>query len=206
MSSSKQPYHSALGVYRPLAKNTSIKPAFFPYGEVHYYDVTRGFNGLSFIERADVLYSDLPWKSGYEKFYERSESIPRIRYELFLGYVSHLVRVIKKPAVMISGEHARRNISFCDSSIPILLNGSKARAYLWNIFPEFLEYEKTALDIIYRLAGRFECVGDMFCGYGLAGRVFASLGKRFILSDINPDCIGYITENAEKWGPHENLR
>lgn len=196
-----EPYHSALGRYSYQAETPSYNPAEFPHGEVHYYDVTSGLAKMGFIEKADVIYSDLPWRNGYHKFYKRSGLIPRLNYHDFLGYIGMQLLVLGKPAVIVSGDHARIPLTFYDTSIATRLNGAKARAYLWKIKPDVLEGCADSVEIIHRLADGYNCVGDFCCGYGRAGRIFAEHGCRFVLSDINADCIGYITENAGQWGP-----
>ena len=97
-----EPYHSALGRYSYQAETPSYNSAEFPHGEVHYYDVTSGMAKMGFIEKADVIYSDLPWRNGYHKFYKRSGLIPRLsRSEKSVEMLLIELRDIKENMIII---------------------------------------------------------------------------------------------------------
>jgi hypothetical protein len=53
--------------------------------------------------------------------------------------------------------------------------------------------------MLHAIAQRYDTVGDPCCGYGRAGRFFLRAGKRAVLSDFDPHCIGYIAEHAGGW-------
>ena len=147
-------------------------------------------------DQADVLYADLPWRQGWDKFAERAGASQRGGYNDAMRRIGALLRSFGKPAVMVTGKHALPFLK-PDGAAPVRLNGAGAVACLWGV-PSW-QAAIDASDLLHDLAGRFRCVGDPCCGYGRAGRVFAQRGGRFVLSDLNAECIGYIAAHAPRW-------
>lgn len=171
------------------------------YGVAFPYDISVGVIPQE-MEEADVLYSDLPWVGGYKKFLERAGVEGAPKYQTFLYAVRWAIEMAGKPAVMVTGKHAIQYL--CpESGRDIKLNGRDAVALLWGFGPEQqrrVEQEEeivTAYDLLVWLAERFYCVGDFCCGNGRAGEVFAWFGKRYVMSDINARCIGYISDRVK---------
>jgi len=148
----------------------------------------------------DILYSDLPWRRGYEEFNRRSgtEDVPP--WGAWMSGVSAMLYKESRPAIMVAGQEAGRYLS-ADASLPVLLNGGWARAYLWRLNSFMLPAMVDAKDLLSTLAGSFNMVGDPCCGYGRAGRIFREHGKEFVMSDSNAACVGYIASHAPGWHP-----
>ena len=138
----------------------------------------------------DVFYTDLPWKGGYEKFAVRAGKDRVPSFEAFLQRINQLV-LGTRPAVIVCGTYEARRLS-PHRTYPTKLNGAKAIACCWN-----LEWAcgTTTEAILAILATRFHIVGDFCCGYGRTARIFANHGKRAIVSDLNPKCIGKIAQD-----------
>lgn len=150
------------------------------------------------MNKADVIYADIPWMHGYLKFYERAGRQAKTNYIGFLKNVGMMLRRIDIPAVIITGKHAIHYLAPFEY-MPIRLNGDPSNACLWRITPDQFDNPKTEYDILNQLVKFYRCIGDPFCGYGRSGRVFAQAGRRFIMSDLNPWCIGYIAKEGDKW-------
>lgn len=142
--------------------------------------------------QADVFYSDLPWRHGFEEFERRAGHSYRT-YPEFMQTVSRIIDHCVAPVVLVTGRHAMRYLPKPDELISTKLNNGKCLALAYRANLGFQEIADTNL-LLYALAARFECVGDFCCGYGRAGMVFAQRGKRYVMSDYNPSCIGYIAE------------
>jgi hypothetical protein len=148
------------------------------------------------VRGADVLYGDPPWKDGYDKFAARAGTAQSVTWRVFIGNLGIGIRASRLPAVMVAGKQAMAWLR-PDRFVPCRLNGGDAMAASWG--PIELEEGLDAVDILKGLAVRFNVVGDPFCGYGRAGRIFAGVGKRYIMSDLSAECIGHISENEGSW-------
>lgn len=145
---------------------------------------------------ADIWFSELPWIHGFSKYAKLAGVTQKGVYSDLLDVVSRGVREYGKPACIIAGGHAVKRLS-PQHAVPVRLNGGWATACLWNIPPWDEIYETTV--ILEKLAKRYDTVADFCCGYGRSGRVFAQEGKRYIMSDFDPRCIGYISGHEKKW-------
>lgn len=193
-------YYSALS--EPLQK---IKPTFAytgSNGRAFVHDVTDSFPPMS---DADVFYSDPPWPHGYKIFYERLGREPGKPFAEFAAGVGFELAVIGKPAFMVWGKTAERYAQ-PHYAVDTKLNGAKARLLMWNVDSATARQMDGLTEelVLERLARRYETVGDFMCGYGRAGRVFVERGKRYVMSDMSPDCIGFIRDNDPQWSPRNH--
>ena len=160
-------------------------------------DASRGIPGIMKIA-ANVFYSETPWVSAWKKFHERAEVDPAATYREFLRKINADLSKIKKPAIIVSGMHAEKLLNSATAEGPVILNGVEVVAYCWRIRPWWKEAIKVER-LLELLATRYHCLGDFCCGCGNSAKIFAQEGKRFIVSDINPHCIGYIAHHAPGW-------
>jgi hypothetical protein len=146
----------------------------------------------------DVLYAEPPW-SGGQRVFERRAGVAHTHSHraLILAFLVLAIR-LDIPAVLVSGSRwtwlprpdQRTTVRWYDKT-PVALRcyGLKVNA----------ASGAPSTEVLHELAGRFACVGDPFCGYGNTGRIFAEHGKRYVLSDLDPRCIGYIKMHAQSW-------
>lgn len=151
---------------------------------------------------ADLLYIEPPWKDGFEKVNERA-GVEKPSYPVFLNKINHIIESETRPVIVINGVSSKKYMFPTQHIVPVKLNGYLARAFLYNIKPNGLDFTDCP-SLLKSLAKQFNCVGDFCCGYGTTGKVFAESGKKFIMSDINPRCIGYIKQEAPNW--YENIQ
>lgn len=162
-------------------------------GVAFVHDVADGPLPVDY-RRCDVFYTDPPWQSGYDEFASRA-GVLAPPYPVFM---EALVASIPPgvPAVFVTGKHAARYFPDHYLRFPARLNEHAAVAYAYGL--DFTGLT-VAEDIGRHLAAQYQCVGDPCCGYGNAARWFVQAGKRFVISDINPRCIGYIAEHEKGW-------
>lgn len=201
--SDRAPYHSA-----------NLRPAH-PANAPMTGCATRG--GVAFVHdlmtgplpdayaACDVLYADLPWKSGFAEFNRRAGIDDGRTYEEFLAAVDAAVRESGRPAVLTTGKHSL-GILQPDATAPVRLswlNLQPGTAALYGLDHGPLDPDDgstaTTHRVLHALARWYDCAGDFCCGYGLTGRVFAAARKRYVLSDHNPACIGEIAATAATW-------
>jgi hypothetical protein len=152
-------------------------------------------------QQCDVFVTDLPWRNGYDAFNERAGVGDGRTYQQFMRRVAEIVESVTAPTYLVTGRHALPLLPEPDAILAMMLNEDAAVAIgyrpgaegdgRYGVVPEFL----------YALAQRYTTVGDFCCGYGSAGRFFLRSGKRAVLSDFNPLCIGYIAAHADGWLP-----
>ena len=145
-------------------------------------------------QRCDVFYTDPPWQSGYDEFAARAGTLVPPYAEFMRALVAAIPNGV--PAVFVTGRHADRYFPNHYLRFPVRLNEHAAVAYAYGLD---LTGCATAEDIGRKLAANYNRVGDPCCGYGNAARWFVQAGKRFVVSDINPRCIGYIAKHEAAW-------
>lgn len=190
-------YHSAN--LPPAEGLTTAQHWTAPDGSLAFvYDVLNGKLPPEY-DRCDVLYADLPWRSGFKVFNDRADISDGRTYHDFMAAVSKIVAQGNRPIILVTGRHALPLLPppTQTSAVQMPGTGQDALAIFYNLV--------TSTDwmaiygLLRQLARVYECVGDFCCGYGNAARVFAQHGKRYIVSDVNPQCIGYIAANAGSW-------
>jgi hypothetical protein len=164
-------------------------------------DITRGLLPEEY-GTCDLLYADLPWRSGYERYQARACATGGPTWGRFMANVSHKIAAWRKPAVMVTGAHARSHLPPAAQELPVRMpvaGNQPAIAYVYNagFSPQWVDTE----GLLTYLAERFGRVGDFCAGYGRAPRAFRRTGGTFVASDINPQCVGYIATHASEWRP-----
>jgi len=189
-------YHTAL----PHGELTDAEPAqAWMHGQsrAFVHDLRWGLpEDFHFV---DVIYADLPWRDGYDEFNRRADAIDPLPYGDWLYLLSRELATLNIPWVKVGGYAAARHLA-CEWFLPVRLNGSLAMA-LGAGGPLPPEHCRDALAVLQWLSSNpeYKRVGDFCCGYGLTGQIFGKAGKSFILSDINPSCIGHVAREAPQW-------
>lgn len=188
----REPYHTALSAGQIEA--TAPAQRFEHDGNVAFaHDLTLGFPAE--FDDCDVLYTDLPWRDGFGAFNDRAGK-PDASFRRFMETVAMIPLMAAVPVVIITGKRDGALLPKPRQVFPIKLNGGDAQALVYNTT---LIPNGDTIALLHQLAVRFERVGDFCCGYGRAGRIFQQHGKGWVMSDINPNCIGLIAEQAPGW-------
>ena len=186
----RKDYHSAFYPEQPAPERHGY---YSPRGIALAHDLTSGPLPKEY-GRCDVLYTDPPWRSGYDEFALRAGVLVPSYHDFMDALVDAIPPGI--PAVVVTGLHAAMHFGTEYRPFRVRLNEHEAIAYSRGVdVPEGM----TAEQLGRTLADRYQCVGDPCCGYGNTARWFVQAGKRFVVSDINPRCIGYIAEHEKGW-------
>lgn len=151
-------------------------------------------------DQADVLYCEPPWRSGFDAYNMRAGVNDDRTYSQLLAAISEIIESTTTPVIVVVGAHARAMLPMADVDVPIMQSllprRPIARAFAYRCpIPSMSDHT----ELLTWLAMHYECVGDFLGGYGWSGRIFAELGKRFVLSDYNPRCIGQIAAASPGW-------
>lgn len=187
------PYHTALGKTVPLTAHEALHTDQ-GLSTAFVHDILTGLPGIYY--GCDLLYSEIPWQSGWEVFLDRAGAPEFPPYGQFMQTIAGIINTVQLPHVVVTGHQAQRWLPYTEDALPMQLNGEPAVAYGYRLeLPAAIDTEK----LLERLAVSFDRVGDYCCGYGRAGRIFAQHGKLYTMSDINRSCIGYIALNSPGW-------
>jgi hypothetical protein len=149
----------------------------------------------------DVLVADLPWQAGFNTFNQRAHVADGRTYVEFMTRVSEIVEATTVPLYLITGRHALVRLPKPDAVLPMRLNEYESVAISYRPGDEADGAYGVAPEFLLALAQRYGVAGDFCAGYGRTGRIFLRSGRQAVLSDFNPQCIGYIAEHAPTWGP-----
>ncbi len=151
---------------------------------------------------AGVIYCEPAWRHGFVKFMAKAGvEVPSKLYRQYLGNVRAIVRRAGCPAYVLMGKSMIRQMSpdaVVDVYMPV--HGGWAFYGLYGGASRNV-HKKTTLQ-----AERFICekaqgpVLDFCCGYGHIAEQCMEHGKNWILSDVNPKCIGYIARRFMGYG------
>jgi hypothetical protein len=177
-------YHSALT--KPLQIDRTLQRFESDGSIVFQHDL---FNGLPpEYDHCDVLYLEPPWKDGYEEFNRRA-GVVRLDYGAFIEAINVIIDAVSIPVIVVLGVRSGKYLRAADLKLPIKLNGAECVAYCFHITE--LPPCSTTVELLNELAQRYMRIGDPNCGYGIAGSVFATWRRSFVLSDYNGQCIAY---------------
>lgn len=145
--------------------------------------------------KADVIYADIPWERGYDKFVQGHTDK---QYDDFLNSVSAVINDLKIPAYLTCSKRALKR-----------LNPHKTMTMSFNQFGDtpvsvavfYPDEDIQAIDefeLREKLADKYDTILDFCCGYGNTAESFISKGKKAIISDINGYCLKTAIEEMEK--------
>ncbi len=147
----------------------------------------------------DVMVADLPWRNGYDAFNRRAGIVDGRTYATFMERVAEITESALSPLYLVTGRHALPMLPTPDAVLPMRLNGDDAVAIGYRPGKEANGRYGITQEFLCVLAQRYDCLGDFCCGYGRTARFALRSGKRAVVSDLNPRCIGYIAEHAPEW-------
>ena len=193
-------YHSALKNEKEIEKE--LDQYIFDNGIAFYYDINKSDTLPSYFDKCDVLYAEIPWRAGIEKFNERVGS--NQTYLDFMTSLSNIINNTKKPIIIPSGKLNQRHLPKADQVFETKLNGANAVVSVYNY--HYTGNTKDIFAIIEDLSISFDCIGDFCCGYGNSGIPFLLKNKGFVLSDYNKKCIYFVKNYYEDILKRERLR
>jgi hypothetical protein len=190
-------YHSGL---RDPVNSPLLNQARHPQGVAFVHDLLTAPALPAEFAECDVLYADLPWRNGFSEFNRRAGVNDDRTYSEFLKTVARLLEDERRPVFLLTGKHALRQLPPPDFTRAVRMFQFSALAVVYNATPTHRSLRwTTATALLDQLGGLHRSVGDFCCGYGSSVRAFAEAGRRFVASDFNPRCVGYIAEHVQEW-------
>lgn len=149
----------------------------------------------------DFIYIEPPFPRGYRVFNARVNKRDALGWDNMIRAAVAFIKRKRVPAYIAGDESFTRLmagsipvdiVSSCDSVRGI--KNPRSIAFCFNTRPTGAD---STLQLMDSLMAQHAVGMDFFCGYGILGRYALKHGKRAVLSDINPQCIGFIKENEE---------
>lgn len=186
----RHPYNTGLGSheYEWRRRLDGIDYAESERGIVFAHDVCNSlcdYRATLVMQKAECVYSELPWKSGWDTFHARAEVQPSGKHEDFVKAVKSLLMMLGKPAFIVCSKQDAEFLSD-KKPCPIMLNGKRAWLAVYNV--KDIPQVGDTLNLVRYLAGTYRSVYDFGCGYGNALREF----EYFVGSDIDGKCLKFI--------------
>jgi hypothetical protein len=156
----------------------------------------------------DCIYSEPPWITGLTIYDERAgleHTADRNLRRLMTNSVEAITS-LDVPKVLVVGRHAARFWPEPDQLLNGTVNGGNCLIYITGLTVPFKDGIATEVVLEHLAMRPYQRVGDPFCGYGRAGRAFRRQGKGFVLSDLDPRCIGVIARDYASWSKVEPLQ
>ena len=189
----RKTYHSA---HTEPADSDKLDYFTCPSGVALVHDVMAGALPLEYAD-CDVLYAEPPWQRGFEQFNTRAGVDDARTYRAFLTAVGDIVQSVTIPAVLITGAHAVPHLPAAGHQFATQLYEHSAIALCYR-FEQPPDAPRTN-ELLAQLATRFRCVGDFCCGYGNTAQAFVKARRKFVCSDFDPRCVGYIAAHVWEW-------
>ncbi len=144
-------------------------------------------------DTCDIIYFDPPWREG-AKVFDARVNISGRTFGQFTDRLSELISITKAPVILSCGEWGKKQLPTPDWTMRANLKGTVGKCYL---FGYRAEQPDDDLHLLPYLAERYNRLGNWFCGYGNLAFEAVKRGKSFVVSDYNPQCIGYIAERLK---------
>lgn len=185
------PYHSAL-------KGTKIEQAeplnrFELNGSIALvHDI---FDPVpSDFDQCDFFYQEPPYPAGVKVFDQRVNIAGRTYADL-ASHISNFILNTDKPVVMPMSKTVLKHYPTTTQTIEVDFvhskGGQKTTLAIWNTY---IGSPKTTDEALHTLLDTYDCVGDLFCGYGHTAYIAHQRNKKFVVADYNPLCIGFIAQ------------
>lgn len=184
----RDPYHTAL-IGGAVVDAPPLQRVEFSDGVAFVHDLFQPIPAA--YEACDAIYCEAPWRHGYDEFNRRAgwAGPSWVEFTRRLGEVAATSRAA---VCLTAGRQAVPHLPTPDHIYDTSLNGAPALLVCYRLLLERPESAESALD---EIATRYTCIGDWCCGYGRTVRAARRHGKRYVVSDHNATCIGYIAQD-----------
>lgn len=183
-------YHTALSYGHEHSEVSSIERVEFTDGVALRHDIWRDLPAD--FDACDVIYAEPPWPIGYQVFNERANvtAPPWSAFQVRLADHAAERLAAGVGTILLGGKLALRYHPNATKVQPVTLNHDRVNLICYGVETE----GATTIDVMNDVASRFACIGDYCCGYGRTITIVRRHAKRFVMSDHNGQCIGYIAK------------
>lgn len=143
-------------------------------------------------QRCDIIYTEPPWPAGSTVFDKRL-GIEGRRWADLAQHLAQTIASVDIPVVLTAGKSFIKYLPTPDYTAEVTYSGSLGKCLVF-AYRTTLPDLATGDEIKSYIMSNYNCIGDWFCGYGQTAFAALEAGKDFVVSDYNPQCIGYIKD------------
>ena len=187
-------YHSALGEEVDI---DPIERCVFQNGEAFRWDITNGMPPE--FDKCGAVYSEPPWRSGFESFNKRAGVDNELRsYQNLIDSISSACVKFKKPCFILTSKADSKLYKKTSGSVPVKFEVHgfyESVCVCFNVeAPNFGVESITTAQLIKWITKKYSVVGDFCCGYGTTGEKVIKEGGYAVLCDYNPKCVAVVAQ------------
>jgi hypothetical protein len=146
------------------------------------------------VHKAQFIYCELPYPRGYDIFNERVGKSEGIGWKAMVQNARKMAMDLNIPYYFMGGK-AFAPLFPIEYQIPMKFKVHNTNDIIFSNTDSWADNNEELIDTLYK---HYDIGLDMACGYGELGRFALKHGKKAILMDINPYCIGYIERELLK--------
>lgn len=190
---SKKIYHSAIKGFSEYREHAET---YFEhdgnYGIV--YDLESGLPYPEPVYKAQFIYCDLPFQRGYQTFNNRAGKNKGAGWKNMVTMARKMALDLDIPYYFM-GDKSFEQIFQIEFQIPMKWVVHNGNGIVFSNRQSWATDNEELMESLYKTHD----IGlDMACGYGALGQIALKSGKKAILMDINPYCIGYLRHELFK--------
>lgn len=187
-------YHSAMG------QEADIEPlerCEFNGGEAFRWDITNGFPPE--FEKCGAVYSEPPWKKGFDSFNRRAGvNDPSRSYQSLIDSISEACLLSSKPCFILTSKADAKRYKGVSGSVNVKfeVHGNyESVCVCFNVEPpNFGQESITTAQLLKWITKKYSVVGDFCCGYGTTGEKVVGYGGKVVLCDYNAKCVAVVAQ------------
>jgi hypothetical protein len=190
----KESYHSALWEEVDLEPVTECS---FSGGEAFQWDISSGIPEK--FSKCGAVYSEPPWRRGFEEFNKRAGVNPSGGYNDLLRSIQKACLEFGKPCFLVVSKADRKKYDKASGHFQIVFDshGGSCICVCYNVeVPNFGDGMTTS-SLLKWMTKKYGVIGDFCCGYGTTGQRVLKNGGEVALCDYNAKCIAVV---ASKMG------
>ncbi|MAF42998.1 MAG: hypothetical protein CMI54_02340 [Parcubacteria group bacterium] len=137
--------------------------------------------------KADCVYAEPPYPSGFAVFNERAGASGARTYDDLAGAISKIIES-GQPTYITLGKTLLKKLPEPKGTIEVMLNGLGSEVAYWGT--DIRPVGRTTKDVVVDLARRYGSMWDFCCGYGdCLVNFMASGGEYAVGSDYDNKCV-----------------
>jgi hypothetical protein len=190
---SKKIYHSALKGFDEYRKHSC---QYFEHDGFYGIcnDLETGKPYPDAVYKAQFIYCELPFPRGYDTFNKRVGKSEGLGWKAMVTNARNMAIDLDIPYYFM-GSKAFAPLFPIEYQIPMKFKVHNTNDIIFSNRDSWADDNEELIDKLYK---QYDIGLDMACGYGELGRIALTHGKKAILMDINPYCIGYIKHELLK--------
>ena len=182
-------YNSALtGFHNKIDFKEKVTSFTHDLGFGFVHDVVEGIPGS--YKLCDALYFENFWNNGHKTL--------KVKYSFadLQNCINNAVNTYEGKVYLVTGKSVLKHFTGYNMISPIMLHNYESVLLQWNSEMQFKSTQSN-YDVISKVVSENDRIGDIMCGYGNTVMECLKQNKKFICSDISPECISITNQQIK---------